>query len=100
MSAATDDHPASATGRSSDDRLNRPLLRAPREPKEPVPDGARPCSFIRRRYCLALARLIDSDGSRVFEQTRALDVEDGSGSRRQAAGGGGRTDWTGWSAPR
>jgi glycine/D-amino acid oxidase-like deaminating enzyme/nitrite reductase/ring-hydroxylating ferredoxin subunit len=31
-----------------------------------------------RRYCLALARLIDADGSRVFEHTRAVDVEDGS----------------------
>ena len=26
--------------------------------------------------------------------------EPSSGSRRSAAGGGGRTDWTGWSAPR
>ncbi len=34
--------------------------------------------FHPRRYCLALARLIDADGSRVFEQTRAVDVEDGS----------------------
>jgi glycine/D-amino acid oxidase-like deaminating enzyme/nitrite reductase/ring-hydroxylating ferredoxin subunit len=34
--------------------------------------------FHPRRYCLALARLIDGDGSRVFEQTRALDVDDGS----------------------
>jgi len=34
--------------------------------------------FHPRRYCLALARLVDGDGSRVFEQTRALDVEDGS----------------------
>ena len=34
--------------------------------------------FHPRRYCLALARLIDADGSRVFEQTRALDVEDGA----------------------
>jgi glycine/D-amino acid oxidase-like deaminating enzyme/nitrite reductase/ring-hydroxylating ferredoxin subunit len=34
--------------------------------------------FHPRRYCLALARLIDADGSRVFEQTRAIDVEDGS----------------------
>ncbi len=34
--------------------------------------------FHPRRYCLALARMIDADGSRVFERTRALDVEDGS----------------------
>ncbi len=34
--------------------------------------------FHPRRYCLALARLVDGDGSRVFEHTRALDVEDGS----------------------
>jgi glycine/D-amino acid oxidase-like deaminating enzyme/nitrite reductase/ring-hydroxylating ferredoxin subunit len=34
--------------------------------------------FHPRRYCLALADLIDGDGSRVLEQTRALDVEDGS----------------------
>ena len=34
--------------------------------------------FHPRRYCLALARLIDGDGGRVFEHTRALDVEDGS----------------------
>jgi glycine/D-amino acid oxidase-like deaminating enzyme len=34
--------------------------------------------FHPRRYCLALARLIDGDGSRVFEQTRAHDVEEGS----------------------
>jgi glycine/D-amino acid oxidase-like deaminating enzyme/nitrite reductase/ring-hydroxylating ferredoxin subunit len=33
--------------------------------------------FHPRRYCLALARLVDRDGSRVFERTRALDVEDG-----------------------
>ena len=34
--------------------------------------------FHPRRYCLALARLIDTDASHVFEQTRALDVEDGA----------------------
>ena len=34
--------------------------------------------FHPRRYCLALARLIDADGSLVFERTRALDVEDGA----------------------
>ncbi|HWC26658.1 MAG TPA: FAD-dependent oxidoreductase [Solirubrobacteraceae bacterium] len=34
--------------------------------------------FHPRRYCLALARLIDGDGSRVFDRTRALDVTDGS----------------------
>ena len=34
--------------------------------------------FHPRRYCLALARLIDGDGSHVFERTRALDVEDGA----------------------
>ena len=34
--------------------------------------------FHPRRYCLALARLIDGDGSRVFERTRALDVADDS----------------------
>jgi Rieske Fe-S protein len=34
--------------------------------------------FHPRRYCLALARLVDGDGSRVFEHTRAHDVEDGS----------------------
>ena len=34
--------------------------------------------FHPRRYCLALARLIDGEGSSVFERTRALDVEDGS----------------------
>lgn len=34
--------------------------------------------FHPRRYCLALARLVDSGGSRVFEQTRALDVDEGS----------------------
>jgi glycine/D-amino acid oxidase-like deaminating enzyme/nitrite reductase/ring-hydroxylating ferredoxin subunit len=34
--------------------------------------------FHPRRYCLALARLVDGDGSRVIERTRALDVDDGS----------------------
>ncbi|MDQ3645128.1 MAG: FAD-dependent oxidoreductase [Actinomycetota bacterium] len=34
--------------------------------------------FHPRRYCLALARLIDGDGCQVFEQTRAVDVEEGS----------------------
>jgi glycine/D-amino acid oxidase-like deaminating enzyme/nitrite reductase/ring-hydroxylating ferredoxin subunit len=34
--------------------------------------------FHPRRYCLALAHLIDGNGSRVFDQTRALDVEEGS----------------------
>ncbi|MDQ3933128.1 MAG: FAD-dependent oxidoreductase [Actinomycetota bacterium] len=34
--------------------------------------------FHPRRYCLALARVIDGDGSHVFEHTRALDVEEGS----------------------
>jgi glycine/D-amino acid oxidase-like deaminating enzyme/nitrite reductase/ring-hydroxylating ferredoxin subunit len=34
--------------------------------------------FHPRRYCLALAHLIDGDGSAVFEHTRALDVEEGS----------------------
>ena len=34
--------------------------------------------FHPRRYCLALARLVEGDGSRVYEQTRALDVGDGS----------------------
>ena len=34
--------------------------------------------FHPRRYCLALARLVDGDGSHVFERTRALDVEDAS----------------------
>jgi glycine/D-amino acid oxidase-like deaminating enzyme/nitrite reductase/ring-hydroxylating ferredoxin subunit len=34
--------------------------------------------FHPRRYCLGLARLIEGDGSRVFEHTRALDVTDGS----------------------
>ena len=34
--------------------------------------------FHPRRYCLALARLIDADGSHVFERTRALDVDDGA----------------------
>lgn len=34
--------------------------------------------FHPRSYCLALARLIDGDGSSVFEDTRALDVEEGS----------------------
>lgn len=34
--------------------------------------------FHPRRYCLALARLVNGDGSRVFEQTRAHDVEEGS----------------------
>ena len=34
--------------------------------------------FHPRRYCLALAQMIDGDGSAVFSQTRALDVEDGS----------------------
>jgi len=34
--------------------------------------------FHPRRYCLALARLVDGDGSHVFEQTRALDVEEGA----------------------
>jgi glycine/D-amino acid oxidase-like deaminating enzyme/nitrite reductase/ring-hydroxylating ferredoxin subunit len=34
--------------------------------------------FHPRRYCLALARLIDGDGSQVFQRTRALDVHDGS----------------------
>ena len=34
--------------------------------------------FHPRRYCLALARLVEGDGSRVYERTRALDVDDGS----------------------
>ena len=34
--------------------------------------------FHPRRYCLALARLVDGDGSHVFEQTRAFDVEEGT----------------------
>jgi glycine/D-amino acid oxidase-like deaminating enzyme/nitrite reductase/ring-hydroxylating ferredoxin subunit len=34
--------------------------------------------FHPRRYCVALARLVDGDGSRVFEQTRALDIDEGS----------------------
>ncbi len=34
--------------------------------------------FHPRRYCLGLARLVDGDGSRVFEHTRAHDVVDGS----------------------
>ena len=34
--------------------------------------------FHPRRYCLALARLIEDDESRVFERTRAVDVEDGT----------------------
>jgi glycine/D-amino acid oxidase-like deaminating enzyme/nitrite reductase/ring-hydroxylating ferredoxin subunit len=34
--------------------------------------------FHPRRYCLALARLIEGDGCSVFEHTRALDVEEGS----------------------
>jgi glycine/D-amino acid oxidase-like deaminating enzyme/nitrite reductase/ring-hydroxylating ferredoxin subunit len=34
--------------------------------------------FHPRRYCLALARLVDGDGSRVFERTRAVGVDDGS----------------------
>ena len=34
--------------------------------------------FHPRRYCLALARLIDGDGSHVFERTRAHDVEEGA----------------------
>ncbi len=34
--------------------------------------------FHPRRYCLALARALEGDGSRIFEQTRALDVEEGS----------------------
>jgi glycine/D-amino acid oxidase-like deaminating enzyme/nitrite reductase/ring-hydroxylating ferredoxin subunit len=34
--------------------------------------------FHPRRYCLALARLVDGHGSRVFERTRAHDVEEGS----------------------
>jgi glycine/D-amino acid oxidase-like deaminating enzyme/nitrite reductase/ring-hydroxylating ferredoxin subunit len=34
--------------------------------------------FHPHRYCLALARLIDGDGSRVFEQTRAVDVQEGA----------------------
>ena len=33
--------------------------------------------FHPRRYCLALARLIDADGSCVYEHTRAVDVEEG-----------------------
>lgn len=35
--------------------------------------------FHPRRYCLALARLIDADGSHIFERTRALDVQEGDG---------------------
>ena len=31
--------------------------------------------FHPRRFCLGLAALVDGDGSRVFEQTRALDVD-------------------------
>jgi glycine/D-amino acid oxidase-like deaminating enzyme/nitrite reductase/ring-hydroxylating ferredoxin subunit len=38
----------------------------------------RQAQFHPRRYCLALADLVDGDGSRVLERTRALDVEDGS----------------------
>lgn len=34
--------------------------------------------FHPRKYCLALARLIDGDGSRLYQRTRALDVEEGS----------------------
>ena len=34
--------------------------------------------FHPREYCLALARLVDGDGSRVFEATRAVDVAEGS----------------------
>jgi glycine/D-amino acid oxidase-like deaminating enzyme/nitrite reductase/ring-hydroxylating ferredoxin subunit len=34
--------------------------------------------FHPRSYCLALARLIDGDGSRLYQRTRALDVEEGS----------------------
>jgi glycine/D-amino acid oxidase-like deaminating enzyme/nitrite reductase/ring-hydroxylating ferredoxin subunit len=34
--------------------------------------------FHPRSYCLALARLIDGDGSRVYQRTRALAVEEGS----------------------
>jgi glycine/D-amino acid oxidase-like deaminating enzyme/nitrite reductase/ring-hydroxylating ferredoxin subunit len=34
--------------------------------------------FHPRRYCLALARLIDADASHVFEHTRAVDVEEGA----------------------
>ena len=39
---------------------------------------AEQAQFHPRRYCLALARLVDGGGSRVYEQTRALDVDDGS----------------------
>ena len=34
--------------------------------------------FHPRRYCLGLARAIDGNGSRVFECTRALDVDEGT----------------------
>ena len=34
--------------------------------------------FHPRRYCLALARALEGDGSRVYEHTRALDVEEGT----------------------
>jgi glycine/D-amino acid oxidase-like deaminating enzyme len=34
--------------------------------------------FHPRRYCLELARLLHGDGSRIYEQTRALDVEEDS----------------------
>jgi glycine/D-amino acid oxidase-like deaminating enzyme/nitrite reductase/ring-hydroxylating ferredoxin subunit len=37
--------------------------------------------FHPRKYLLHLARLIPGDGSWIFEQTRALDVEEGSPSR-------------------
>ena len=34
--------------------------------------------FHPRRYCLALARLVDGDGSRIVQHTRAVDVEHGA----------------------
>ena len=33
--------------------------------------------FHPRRYCLGLARQVDGDGSRVYQRTRALEVEEG-----------------------
>lgn len=33
-----------------------------------------------RHYCIGLARAVDGDGSRVYETTRALDVEEGTGA--------------------
>ena len=44
--------------------------------------------FHPRKYCLALAELTDGDGSRVYEETRAVEVTHGPGGVRVETEGG------------